>query len=119
MKRLLVITDSPRTEATVHFALSLLGVPHDVVRSLAEAVARLDRESYRATLVDLHWGRSAAASLSSWTHAHLVARDLRVILTACTPLWWDMRCCAPLPAATYLRRNFDLLDLKEAVVGAA
>lgn len=115
MKPVLVISDVPKTNTFVRFALTLLGVRHDMVMSLAEAAKKLERGAYGAAIIDLRWPDRAVLSLASWVEAHLTRRGIRPVLGAETPLARNLQAAVLVPRATFLRRSFDLLDLKEAI----
>ncbi len=115
MTRVLIITDCIRTEAVGRLGLNLLGASCDVARSLGEAMRRLNAGVYDAALVDLQWEQDAAATLASWVRAHLVARGLSLMIGASTPLSQGLEAAVRLPSGVFLRREFDLMDLKEAL----
>ncbi|MBI2933443.1 MAG: hypothetical protein HYY16_17500 [Planctomycetes bacterium] len=119
MSRVLVITDAPKTAALVPFGLALLGAKCDVAASLSEAMARLEENLYVVAVVDLRWGIRGAAALASWIRAHLVHRGIRPVLGAETPLAECLESGFCLSSAVFLRGDFDLFDLREAIGGAA
>lgn len=115
MARVLILTDCTRTEAVGRLGLNLLGVSSDVARSLGDAMRRLQATNYDAAVVDLQWERDAADTLASWVRAHLVARGIPLVIGASTPLSQDLEAVVRIPSGVFLRREFDLLDLKEAL----
>lgn len=115
MTRVLVVTETPSFDVKLRFALPALGVDVRVAGTLGEAARELRSAAYDAAVIDLRWSASWSGSLAAWVYKCLTIHGIRAIFSAETPLARNLRYAFPLREAVFLGRDFDVLDVVEAI----
>ncbi|MBI2932119.1 MAG: response regulator transcription factor [Planctomycetes bacterium] len=112
---IIVVTQTPSFDAKLRLGLRERGVPVRVVTTLGDAALELRRRRPSAVVIDLRWSLSWSYSLAAWVRRNLTIAGIRVVLSAETPLARDLYAAFLVKEAAFLRHDFELEDVLEAV----